>query len=58
MRQDLSKYTVPKSFVGITIPTNVVGLLVASAIPTRVEGMKYVIFSTHYKNVEGLHSTC
>ena len=56
--QDLSKYTIPKSFVGISIPTNVVGLLVASAIPTRVVGMKYVIFSTHYKNIEVLHSIC
>ena len=48
----MSKYTIPKSFVGMTVPTKVVGMLVASALPTKVVGMKYVNFSTHYKNVK------
>ena len=33
---DLSKYTVPTSFVGIAVPTKVVGMLVVSALPTKV----------------------
>ena len=56
--QDLSKYTVPISFVGITIPTKVVGMLVASALPTKVVEMNYVNFSTHYKNIRVRFSIC
>ena len=37
---DLSKYTVPKSFVGIAVPTKVVRMLVVLAIPTKVVGMQ------------------
>ena len=37
---DLSKYTVPTSFVGIAVPTKVVGMLVALALPTKVVGMQ------------------
>ena len=39
-RHDLSKYTVPTSFVGITVPTKVVGMLVVLALPTKVVGMQ------------------
>ena len=39
-RHDLSKYTVPTSFVGIAVPTKVVGMLVVLAIPTKVVGMQ------------------
>ena len=31
---DLSKYTVPTSFVGTSVPEKVVGMLVVSALPT------------------------
>ena len=41
-RHDLSKYTVPTSFVGITVPTKVMGMLVVSASPTKVVGMQAV----------------
>ena len=37
---DLSKYTVSTSFVGIAVPTKVVGMLVALALPTKVVGMQ------------------
>ena len=47
--QDLSKYTVPTSLVGMSLPTTVVGMLVVSALPTKVVGMLYVIFSIKYK---------
>ena len=53
-RQDLSKYTVPTSFVGITVPTKVVGMLVTSALPTKLVGMNYVIFSIHLKKCKTL----
>ena len=33
---DLSKYTVPTKFVGIVILTKVVGMLMLSALPTKV----------------------
>ena len=36
---DLSKYTVPTSFVGIAVPTKVVGMLVVLALPTKVVGI-------------------
>ena len=36
---DLSKYTVPTSFVGIVIPIKVVGTLVVLALPTKVVGI-------------------
>ena len=36
---DLSKHTVPTSFVGIAVPTTVVGMLVLSAHPTKVVGI-------------------
>ena len=39
---NLSKYTIPTSFVGIVIPTKVVGTLVESALPTKVVGMQVV----------------
>ena len=39
---DLSKYTVPTSFVGIAVPTKVVGMLVVLALPTKVLGMLVV----------------
>ena len=54
--QDLSKYTVPTSFVGIIVPTKVLGMLAALVLPTRAVGMNHVIFSTHYKNVKVWHS--
>ena len=53
--QDLSKYTVPTSFI---VPTKVVGMLVALALPTKVVGMNYVKVSTHYKNIRVWHSIC
>ena len=37
---DLSKHTVPTSFVGIAVPTKVVGILVVSALPTEGVGMQ------------------
>ena len=37
---DLSKYTVPTSFVGIAVPTKVVGMLLVLALPTKVMGMQ------------------
>ena len=37
---DLSKYTVPTSFVGIAVPTKFVGMLVVLALPTKVVGMQ------------------
>ena len=37
---DLSKYTVPTSFVGIAVPTKVVGIMVVLALPTKVVGMQ------------------
>ena len=37
---DLSNYTVPTSFVGIAVPTKVVGMLVISALPTKDVGMQ------------------
>ena len=37
---DLSKYTVPTSFVGIAVPPKVVGMLVVLALPTKVVGMQ------------------
>ena len=43
--KDLSEYTVPTSFEGVWLPTTVVGMLVVSAIPTKVVGILYVIFS-------------
>ena len=43
--QDLSKYTIPTSFVGMCLPTAVVGMLVVSALPLKVVGVMYVIFS-------------
>ena len=36
---DLSKHTVPTSFVGIAVPTKVVGMLVLSALPKKVLGI-------------------
>ena len=41
--QDLSKYTVPTSFVGMSVPTTVVGLVVVSVLPTKVVGMRHVL---------------
>ena len=49
IRHDLSKYTVPTSFVGIAVPTKVagiwvltkvVGMLLVLALPTKVMGMQ------------------
>ena len=37
---DLSKYTVHTSFLGIAVPAKVVGMLVVSALPTKVVGMQ------------------
>ena len=42
IRHDLSKYTVPTSFVGIVVPTKVMGMLVVSTLPTKVLGMQAV----------------
>ena len=36
----MSKYTVPTSFVGITVPTKVVGMLVVLTLPTKVVEMQ------------------
>ena len=36
----MSKYTVPTSFVGIAVPTKVVGMLVVLGLPTKVVGMQ------------------
>ena len=49
--QDLSKYTVPTSFVGMSVPTTVVYFL-----PINVVRMLNVILSTKYKNVRTLQS--
>ena len=38
----MTKYTVPTSFVGIAVPTKVVGMLVVLALPTKVVGMLVV----------------
>ena len=35
----MSKYTVPTSFVGMAVPTKVAGMLVVSALPTKLVGM-------------------
>ena len=43
--QDLSKYTVPTSFVGMCPPTAVVGMLVVSALPTKGFGVLYCCMS-------------
>ena len=43
---DLSKYTVPTSFVGIVVPTKVVGMLVLSSLLTKVVGMQAVYQSS------------
>ena len=40
---DLSKYTVPTSFVGIAVPTKVVGMLMVSALPTKVVRMQSMV---------------
>ena len=40
--QDLSKYTVLKSFVGIAVTTRVVGMLAVLAIPSKAMGMQAV----------------
>ena len=37
---DLSKYTVPTSFVGIAVPTKVARMLVVLALPAKVVGMQ------------------
>ena len=50
--QDLSNYTVSTRFVGISVPTKVVGMLMVSVLPTKIVGMLYVIFSIQYKNVK------
>ena len=47
--QDLSKYTVPKSFVGIAVPIKVMGMLVVAALATKFVGVNHVICSTKYK---------
>ena len=39
LAQDLSNYTVPTSFVGIAVPTKVVGMLVVLALTTKVVRM-------------------
>ena len=39
----MSTYAVPTSFVGMCLTTAVVGMLVVSALPTKVVGMLYVI---------------
>ena len=49
--QDLSKYTVPTSFVGITIPTKALGMLVATVLPIMVVGI-------NYNNIKVLRSIC
>ena len=36
---ELSKYTVPTSFVGIVVATKVVGMMVLSALPRMVAGI-------------------
>ena len=38
--QDLSKYTVSTSFVGIAVPRKVIGMLGVSAPPMRVVGIQ------------------
>ena len=52
----LSKYTIPTSFVRRCLHTTVVGMLVVSALPTKVVGMMYVNFSINYMNVKIQHS--
>ena len=37
---DLSKYNVPTSFMGIDVPTKVAGMLLVSALPTKLVGMQ------------------
>ena len=37
---DLSKYNVPTSFMGIAVPTKVAGMLLVSALPTKLVGMQ------------------
>ena len=51
---DLSKYTVPSSFVGMCLPTTVVGMLVVSALPTKVVGM--LMLSALLKKVLGMQA--
>ena len=43
---DLSKYTVPTSFVRMAVPTKVMGMLLISAFPTKVVGMQAVYQSS------------
>ena len=47
--QDLSKYTVPASIVGMSVPTTVVYFL-----PIKNVRMLNVILSTNYKNIRNL----
>ena len=46
---DLSKYIVPTSFVGIADQAKVVGMLVLSALTTKVVGMHAVYQSNQIK---------
>ena len=39
--QDLSKYTIPTNFEGMSVPTTVVGMLGLSVLPTKIVGMLY-----------------
>ena len=48
--KDLTKYTVPTGFVGMSVPTTVVERLGVSILPTKIVGMLYVMFSIKYKN--------
>ena len=52
--QDLSKYTIPKSFVGIAVPTKVVGMLVVSAFLQRFWKCRLFSRETKHKNKRSL----
>ena len=52
--QDLSKSSVPTSFVGMGVPT--IRMLVVLVLPIEVVGMSYVIFSIKYKIVKTFDS--
>ena len=45
LAHDLSKYTVPSSFLRNAVPRKVLGMLVVSAPPTKVVGMQAVYHS-------------
>ena len=51
---NVSKYTVPTSFVGIAVTTKAMGMLVVSALPTKVVVMLVVYQSIQIQEYNGV----